>query len=98
MKDNNEILCVTTDVVSGKEIETTLGYVVGVGNVAFGPFTATKARQATEKAFRDLGRLVIEMNADAVVGVQTTATSGALIFFRPHTVFISGTAVQFKKK
>jgi uncharacterized protein YbjQ (UPF0145 family) len=98
MKDKNEILCVTTNEVSGEDIAATLGYVVGIGNVAFGPFTATKARQATEKAFRDLGRQLIEMKADAVVGVQTTATSGALIFFRPHTVFISGTAVQFKKK
>jgi uncharacterized protein YbjQ (UPF0145 family) len=97
LKENNEILCVTTDVVSGKEIAETLGYVVGVGNVAFGPFTVTKARKATEKAFRDLGSQVIDMKADAVVGIQTTATSGSLVFFRPHTVLISGTAVRFKK-
>jgi len=98
MKENNEILCVTTDNVVGREIDTSLGYVVGVGNVAFGPFTATKARKAAEKAFRDLGAQVIDMGADAVVGIHTTATGGSLMFFRPHTVLVSGTAVRFKKK
>ncbi len=97
MMNNNEILCLTTDTVPNQEIAESLGYVVGIGNVAFGPFTATKARQATGKAFRDLGRQVVEMNADAVVGIQTTATSGSLVFFRPHTVLISGTAVRFKR-
>ena len=89
-----EIIITTQNSIPGREISEILGIAIGVGNVAFGPFTATKAKGAVSKAMNDLGKQVNEMNADAVIGLQVVATSGSLVFFRPHTAIITGTAVR----
>lgn len=91
-----EISVNTTEFVPGKEVSESLGIVVGVGNVAFGPFTASKARGAFAKAIKELGVQLNTLGADAVIGLRVTATSGSLVFFRPHTVVVTGTAVKLK--
>ena len=91
-----EIIITTQSSIPGREITSILGIAVGVGNVAFGPFTASKAKGAVSKAMYDLGKQVNEMNADAIIGLQVATTSGSLVFFRPHTAVITGTAVKLK--
>ena len=91
-----EIIITTQSSIPGREISEILGIAVGVGNVAFGYVTSAKAKGAVRKAMKDLGKQVNEMNADAIIGLQVVATSGSLVFFRPHTAVITGTAVRLK--
>jgi hypothetical protein len=85
----------TLDHVPGREISKSLGIVIGIGNVAFGPITATKARTAYSKAISDLGH-GLDPETDAVLGLKVAATSAGFPFFRPHTIVVTGTAVKLK--
>jgi uncharacterized protein YbjQ (UPF0145 family) len=96
MNHDQEVILSTLDQISGREIKEFIGIAIGVGNVAFGPLTANKARGAISKAMRDLGRQLNEMDADALLGLQIEATSSGIPFFRPHTAIITGTAVKLK--
>lgn len=91
-----EIAISTLDFIPGREIQTHLGLVVGIGNVAFGNFTSNKAKKALKKALSSLQVQVNNKEADAVVGLQTSATSAGFPFFRPHTVILTGTAVKLR--
>lgn len=87
---------VTSSQIAGSQIDSVVGLVLGVGNVAFGPITSTKAAEAFSKAMNELKHGAGELGADAVVDLKTTATSAGFPFFRPHTVLLTGTAVKLK--
>ncbi len=91
-----QVTLATLDHVPGREIVESLGIVIGIGNVAFGPITATKARDAYSKAISDLG-YGLNPETDAVLGLKVAATSAGFPLFRPHTIVVTGTAVKLKK-
>lgn len=91
-----DLQVVTSSQIVGAQIDSVVGLVLGVGNVAFGPVTSTKAAEAFSKAMRELKTGASALGADAVVDLKTTATSAGFPFFRPHTVLLTGTAVKVK--
>lgn len=91
---SNEIVVSTLESIPGKSIKRQFGVVVGVGTVAFGAFSSRKARKAMDKAIKDLEPELNLLGADAVIGLKVSATSAGFPFFRPHTVIVTGTAVE----
>jgi uncharacterized protein YbjQ (UPF0145 family) len=84
----------TTGEISNKKVTSHSGIVVGVGTVAFGPITSTKAKIAYGKAVAELKSSAQGLGANAVVGVTVTATGSGWPFMRAHTIIVSGTAVK----
>ena len=90
---SSQITISTSSAIPSKNITSHLGMVVGVGTVAFGPMTTTKAKKALVKAMNQLKSAGMDMQANAIVDVSVTATSSGFAFSRGHTVIVSGTAV-----
>ena len=83
----------TSHEIANKQIISHVGLVVGVGTVAFGPLTSSKAKGAYIKAMEELKSSATEKGATAVCGISVAATGSGFPFFRSHTVILTGTAV-----
>jgi uncharacterized protein YbjQ (UPF0145 family) len=84
----------TTNEIATKKVLSHCGIVVGVGTVAFGPVTSTKAKGAYSKAIAELKSTAHGLGANAVISISVTSNGSGFPFFRAQTVIISGTAVK----
>ena len=84
----------TTSEIANRKILSQFGIVIGVGTVAFGPFTSVKAARAYTKAVNELKDTAQNLGANAVIGITATATGSGFAFSRGQTVILTGTAVK----
>jgi uncharacterized protein YbjQ (UPF0145 family) len=96
-RETKAIAFSTLGAIPGKETAASLGLIYACGNSRFGLTSYGNATNAFDSAIASLKHHAQVINADAIVGVKVTATSGGIFSFAsPATVIITGTAITFK--
>jgi len=91
---SDDLILSTLEAVPNRKVVSQIGVVVGVGTSRlFGSSTSKLGQSAVQRAINQLGLRARGVNADAVVGISSTATSSGSVFFRSQTIIVMGTAV-----
>ena len=84
MMQNEQIICVTTDTVPGRNIQQVLGFVIGTARLDYeggGTFrrqgvAPTETASAHNQAVNEMLKFAAAMKANAVVGVRFDSANG----------------------